>query len=74
MRELSLHILDIVQNSLEAGATHITIEIDEDLAEDRLTIRVMDNAGAWTRRPCGVSPTPFSRRAKPAGWDWGFRC
>lgn len=43
MRELSLHILDIVQNSLEAGATHITIEIDEDLAEDRLTIRVMDN-------------------------------
>ncbi len=43
MRELSLHILDIVQNSLEAGATHITIEIDEDLAEDRLTIRVIDN-------------------------------
>ncbi|MGQ9517705.1 MAG: ATP-binding protein [Anaerolineae bacterium] len=43
MRELSLHILDIVQNSLEAGAAHITIEIDENLAEDRLTIRVTDN-------------------------------
>ncbi len=43
MRELSLHLLDLVQNSLEAGATHITIEIEENLAEDRLTMRVTDN-------------------------------
>lgn len=43
MRELSLHILDVVQNSLEAGAAHITIEIDENLAEDRLIIRVTDD-------------------------------
>lgn len=30
MRELSLHILDLVQNSIGAGAHNITIAIDED--------------------------------------------
>jgi anti-sigma regulatory factor (Ser/Thr protein kinase) len=43
MEELSLHILDIVHNSLEAGASEIDIEIHEDLSEDRLSIRVRDN-------------------------------
>ena len=48
MRELSLHILDVVENSLEAGATQIDLRIEEDLAADRLTIRVSDNG-------CGMS-------------------
>mgnify|MGYP005838329661 CR=1 FL=1 len=43
MRELSLHILDLVQNSLEAGATRVRLEIGEDLRADRLVIRVADN-------------------------------
>lgn len=43
MRELSLHILDIVQNSLEAGATLVELTIEEDLTADRLTITVRDN-------------------------------
>ncbi len=43
MRELSLHILDLVQNSLEAGATRVSLEISEDLRADRLVIRVEDN-------------------------------
>jgi hypothetical protein len=43
MRELSLHILDILQNSVEAGATRVALTIDEDLAADRLTITVGDN-------------------------------
>ena len=43
MRELSLHILDILQNSVEAGATRVVLTIDEDLAADRLTITVEDN-------------------------------
>ena len=43
MRELSLHILDLVENSLEAGATRITLEITEDHAENRLEITVEDN-------------------------------
>jgi len=43
MRELSLHILDIVQNALEAGATLVELTIEEDLTADRLTITVRDN-------------------------------
>jgi hypothetical protein len=43
MRELSLHILDVLQNSLEAGATLVELTIEEDLTADRLTITVRDN-------------------------------
>ena len=43
MRELSLHILDIVQNSIAAAATLIEITVIEDLAHDQLTITITDN-------------------------------
>jgi len=43
MRELSLHILDLVQNALEAGATLVKLEIIENFAADVLTIRMSDN-------------------------------
>jgi len=43
MRELSLHILDALENSLEAGATAIELTIEEDMRADRLTITVRDN-------------------------------
>jgi len=43
MRELSLHILDVLENSLEAGATCVELTIEEDVALDRLTITIRDN-------------------------------
>lgn len=43
MRELSLHILDALENSLEAEATFIELAVEEDLAVDRLTITIRDN-------------------------------
>jgi len=43
MRELSLHILDIVQNSITAGADKITVEIDENISSDSLKITISDN-------------------------------
>ena len=43
MRELSLHVLDALQNSLEAGATFVNVVIGEDLPGDRLTITIRDN-------------------------------
>jgi hypothetical protein len=43
MRELSLHILDALENSLEAGATSIELVIEEDLVADRLAITIRDN-------------------------------
>lgn len=43
MRELSLHILDILQNSIAAGATRIEIDVAGDTAANRLTISITDN-------------------------------
>jgi hypothetical protein len=43
MRELSLHMLDVLENALAAGATQIDVDIDEQVAADRLSIRIQDN-------------------------------
>lgn len=43
MRELSLNILDIAQNSISAGAQLIEISVAEDTAKALLTVTVVDN-------------------------------
>ncbi|HHX63779.1 MAG TPA: ATP-binding protein, partial [Chloroflexi bacterium] len=43
MRELSQHVLDLIQNSLEAGASQVEIEIIENRAANQLTLSVADN-------------------------------
>jgi Histidine kinase-, DNA gyrase B-, and HSP90-like ATPase len=43
VRELALHVLDILQNTVEAGASRVTLTIHEDVPADRLTITVADN-------------------------------
>jgi len=43
MRELSLHILDIVENGITAGGDCIRIEVDEARKKDQLKIVIRDN-------------------------------
>ncbi|MBN1642990.1 MAG: sensor histidine kinase [Anaerolineae bacterium] len=43
MREISLHILDVVENAIEAGAQHVDLQVVEDLDADRLRITVIDD-------------------------------
>ena len=43
MRELSLHILDIAENSVSAGSNRVEISVIEDLINDRLSIAISDN-------------------------------
>ncbi|MDQ7794351.1 MAG: ATP-binding protein [bacterium] len=43
MRELSLHVLDLIQNSVEAGASRVDIYVAEDSGVNRLTLRVTDD-------------------------------
>ncbi|MCK4302950.1 MAG: sensor histidine kinase [Candidatus Eisenbacteria sp.] len=43
MEDLSLHILDVVENATAAGATLIEIRIHEDSRKDRMVITIKDN-------------------------------
>lgn len=43
MKDLSLHILDLSQNSISAGASLVEISIIENTKADRLTICIEDN-------------------------------
>ena len=43
MHELSLHILDIVENSTGAGADAITVRVEEDSLRDEMRICIEDN-------------------------------
>lgn len=43
MNELSLHILDIVQNAISAGATLVQIIIEEDADADTMRIIIIDD-------------------------------
>ena len=58
MRELSLNVLDIAQNSIKAKATDISIKINENPAEDLLEITITDNG-------CGMSKELLERVKDP---------
>ena len=59
MRDLSLHLLDIIQNSLKAGANRIEIRVDADLKRDRLTVQVIDNGYGMDERLLAQVTDPF---------------
>ncbi len=69
MRELSLHILDIVQNSLKAGSRTITIEVIEDLGLDRMEIRVKDDGKGMSKEISKGAADPFytTRKTRKVG-------
>lgn len=59
MRELSLHILDIVENGITAGAGCITIRVEESSVADGLQIRVHDNGRGMPSRKADNVANPF---------------
>jgi hypothetical protein len=59
MRELSLHVLDALENSLEAGATLIELIIEEDLAADWLTIAIRDDGRGMSEDQLARINDPF---------------
>lgn len=85
MRELSLHLLDIVQNSIAAAADLIAIEILEDSNDDQLIIKVTDNGRGMSEsvlqsvidpffttrktRSVGLGLSLFAQTAQRAGGD-----
>lgn len=85
MLEISLHILDIVNNSVKAGAKLIEITVEEALRENRLRIRIDDDGCGMdeaflehvldpfqttrTTRRVGMGLSLFRAAAQAAGGD-----
>jgi hypothetical protein len=69
MLELSLHILDIIQNSLAAGANNIEIEIEEDREKDSFFIYIRDNGRGIPKEDLIRVANPFytSRKTRKVG-------
>ena len=60
MRDLSLHLLDILTNSISAGATRISVEICVSPEEDELRIRIDDNGKGMSPDFLKTVTDPFS--------------
>lgn len=59
MLELSLNILDIVQNSIKAKADLIEIMIEKQYHENRMTITIKDNGCGMTEEQIKKVENPF---------------
>jgi len=59
MRELSLNVMDIAQNSISAGANRITISVNEDSKTGCMTITVSDNGCGMTAGQVANATDPF---------------
>ena len=59
MRELSLNVLDIAQNSISAGASLIEIEIAEDTQKNEMIIGIYDNGRGMTPEQVQNVQDPF---------------
>lgn len=69
MKELSLHILDIVQNSIKADSTKIRIYINENIKDNTLNIKIIDNGKGMDEETCKKAMDPFytSRTTRKVG-------
>ncbi|MEW5960311.1 MAG: ATP-binding protein [Chloroflexota bacterium] len=69
MREIALHILDIAENSVSAGAQRIEISVEEDLLNDRLNISIKDDGRGMDKDLLASVTNPFvtSRTTRKVG-------
>jgi len=59
MKDLSMHILDIVENSTRAGARHVSIEVGEDTRKGIMTITITDDGRGMTDEEVQRALDPF---------------
>lgn len=69
MREITLHLLDITENSVSAGAKNIKIEVCEDLHDDLLLLSVQDDGKGMDAHTVATISDPFvtSRTTRNVG-------
>jgi anti-sigma regulatory factor (Ser/Thr protein kinase) len=59
MEDLSLHILDIAENAIAAGAARVRIAVNENARRDVLSFRVTDNGRGMSREEKDRALDPF---------------
>jgi signal transduction histidine kinase len=59
MEDLSLHVLDVVENSIAASARHVAIRIVEDTKLDLLMIAIMDDGVGMDAETAQRALDPF---------------
>ena len=89
MRELSLNVMDVAQNSITAGATLIEIRVEEDLQKGEMVISITDNGKGMseeqvrrvvdpfyttrTTRKVGLGVPLFKMEAEMTGGDFSIQ-
>ncbi|MBI5203739.1 MAG: ATP-binding protein [Nitrospirae bacterium] len=74
MEDISLHILDIAENSIAAGAAIIKITIAEDTGKDLLSVEIEDNGRGITDEFIKKVLDPFytTRTTRKTGFGLSF--
>ncbi len=72
MLELSLHILDIAENSIRAGARLLQILVTEDRDSDRLEIKIIDDGAGMTEEALAKVLDPFYTTKKVRRFGLGL--
>ena len=73
MEDLSLHVLDVVENSIQASARHVLIRIVEYTDLDLLLLEITDDGDGMDRETVQRALDPFfstrgmARRANVSG-------
>ena len=74
MKDLSSHMMDIVQNSIRAEASWIQIRICEDPEADLFLIEIQDNGCGMDEATWQGSGILFLPAGQYAKWAWEFPC
>ena len=60
MRDLSLHVMDLAQNSVRAEASQVRITLDVDVPGDRLTLTIADDGFGMSPALLATVRSPFA--------------
>ena len=74
MEDISLHVLDIAENSIRANARNINIMITEDKQNNMLTLTIIDDGEGMDEQTLAAAANPFftTKKSKKVGLGLAF--